>query len=112
MRPCWADRSADEQGRWIALAEQRLINAGHSFADTCPAEHKERALRQEGQWAWERAHRTRLERWSGGWWGMSWDDHKSMFVNNYVGHRNAQTYVGGPKFYIPPRRLRFLRWLL
>lgn len=37
-----------------------------------------------------------------------------MFRLNYLGVRNAQTYVDGPRFYIPPRRgpwLRFLQWL-
>jgi hypothetical protein len=45
---------------------------------------------------------------------MTWRNHLSMFRNNYIGHRNMQTYVDGPRFYIPPRRgpwLAFLRWL-
>jgi hypothetical protein len=114
MRQRFEDLPLEEQVAWIASRAKQLTDAGHSFADTCPADHKKRALRQEGKWAWERAHRTRLERWSNGWYGMKWKDHKSMFVNNYIGHRNSQTYVNGPKFYIPPRRgpwLRFLRWL-
>lgn len=37
-----------------------------------------------------------------------------MFRLNYLGVRNSQTYRDGPKFYVPPRKgpwLRFLRWL-
>jgi hypothetical protein len=67
-----------------------------------------------GKSAWQQEHMNRLERFSNGWFGMTWSDHKKMFVNNYIGHRNAQTYMDGPKFYIPPRRgpwLKFLRWL-
>lgn len=112
MRQRWEDLPERIRQTWIAHAYARFLIAGHSYHPDHPtvSESKEQA----GRWAWEKSQRTRLEVWSGGWYGMSWRDHLSMFRNNYVGHRNMSTYVNGPKFYIPPRRgpwLRFLRWL-
>ena len=114
MRQQWDDLPAVIQEIWIRKAYKRFLAAGHSYAEECPAADRESMMLRDGQWAWEHEHRNRLERWSDGWYGMSWQSHRIMFRNNYIGHRNMQTYVGGPRFYVPPRRgpwLRFLRWL-
>lgn len=113
-RRTFDDLSPDEQRGWVESTYQQFVALGHSYAEEADPEWVEKDKLVAGRQDWERAHRTWLERWSGGWYGMPWRGHWSMFVNNYIGHRNMCTYVGGPKFYIPPRRgpwLRFLRWL-
>jgi len=113
-RQTFDDLSRLEQIAWEDHALEKFHAAGHSFADECPAEDRLSWIARNGRWSWEREHRNRLERWSDGWYGMTWGSHKNMFKNNYIGHRNSCTYVNGPKFYIPPRRgpwLAFLRWL-
>lgn len=95
-------------------AYRAFLDAGHSYAPEFPADQLMGSLLRGGELAWKRAHLNWLERWAHGWYGMSLRDHRSMLRNNYIGHRNMQTYVDGPKFYIPPRRgpwLWFLRWL-
>lgn len=113
-RPTYDDLPLSEQKVWEERALAKFYAAGHSFADECPEKDRLSWIAQHGQWAWEREQRNWLERWSNGWYGMTWESHKNMFKNNYIGHRNMSTYVDGPKFYIPPRRgpwLAFLRWL-
>ncbi len=104
MRDRWDELPLYEQDCWKEIALATFLAGGHSFADECSQKDRDSWIAWNAEAAWGKANRNWLERWSHGWYGMTWRDHRSMFRNNFIGHRNMQTYVGGPKMFIPPRR--------